>query len=84
MTAFKQSIEFTFVEETESEEVGETDQEKKDDDDVITLPGGPDDPLDVEYLANKLGMTELNDADADLAETDEGMINIVLYVREIH
>ncbi|XP_052786195.1 uncharacterized protein LOC128221630 [Mya arenaria] len=42
-----------------------------DDDDVIDLPGGPNDELDVEYLMEKMGL--LDDVESDSEEEDSSL-----------
>ncbi|XP_060561762.1 uncharacterized protein LOC132721472 [Ruditapes philippinarum] len=44
-----------YVTDIETEPYGDTESEIEDDD-VINLPGGPDDELDLEFLADKLGL----------------------------
>ena len=62
-----QQVLYTLFIDVEIENNGEADNEE--DDDVISLPGGPDDELDLEYIADKL----------ELLERPEGMLSHLIF-----
>ncbi len=57
----KKTILFSDIEVSD---IAEDDNDEVDSDDVITLPGGPDDEVDFDYILMKLGMHDVSNADA--------------------